>query len=217
MTVETKVRGIIVGGEIADHADEGQVAEVVLEETPFYAEAGGQDSDSGTISGDGYTLKVLDVQQPTPGLTVHKVEVTGLVQLGADAKAEVDPAARKGSCQAHTGTHVLHAALRELVGPGALQAGSYNKPGYLRFDFTSTQGLSPSLVAEIEERCNTAINDDLALTEQTMPLEEAKRMGAMAMFGEKYPPIVRVVEMDGSWSRELCGGTHVHRLGRAPG
>ncbi|MHA6524967.1 alanine--tRNA ligase [Tessaracoccus sp. G1721] len=209
LDVSTRIRGIIAGGVTADRALDGSTVEIVLEETPFYAEAGGQDSDRGIIVGEGFTLEVLDVQKPVPGLTVHRVEVFGELALGASADARVDAAARHGASQAHTATHIVHAALRELVGPTATQAGSYNKPGYMRFDFASPQALSGQLKAEVEARANQAIADNFEVTAQQMPLERAKALGAMAMFGEKYPPVVRMVELAGPWSRELCGGTHV--------
>jgi alanyl-tRNA synthetase len=209
LSVPTKVRGLIVDGQLVSHADSGQVAEVVLAETPFYAEAGGQDADAGVLRTTSGELNVLDVQRPVPGLIVHKVQVDGGIGVGDQIVAEVDADHRRGACQAHSATHLLHAALRELVGPTATQAGSYNKPGYLRFDFSSAGGLSEALRAEIEERVNTAIRDDLDVSASQMPLADARALGAMAMFGEKYPPIVRVIEMGGAWSRELCGGTHV--------
>ena len=214
LTVDTTVTGIIANGASVTVAESGSVVEVVLAETPFYAEMGGQDSDSGIIRANGFDLEVLDVQRPVPGLIVHKVRLDGDLAVGDKVTALVNPTTRFGACQAHTATHVIHAALRELVGPSATQAGSYNKPGYLRFDFSATKGLSESLKEEIEERCNVAIHDDFEVTDTQMPLEDAKAMGAMAMFGEKYPPIVRVVELAGPWSRELCGGTHVASTGR---
>ncbi len=209
LDIETHVSGIISGGAVADRAGDGDVVEVVLAETPFYAEAGGQDADRGTIAGDGYSLEVLDVQRPIPGLAVHRVRVLGELVQGAHARAAVDAAARRGSCQAHTATHIIHAALRELVGPSATQAGSYNKPGYMRFDYSAPHGMSAALRQEVEERANGAIRDSFEVTSATMKLEDAMAMGAMAMFGEKYPPLVRMVELAGPWSRELCGGTHV--------
>lgn len=209
LTVDTKVRGLIRDGEMLTVAPDGSLVEVVLVETPFYAEAGGQDADAGVLRTPAGELRVLDVQRPVPGLVVHKVEVVGELAVGDAVTAAVDSFYRRGACQAHSATHVIHAALRELVGQGATQAGSYNKPGYLRFDFSSSKGLSQALRDEIEERCNVAIRDDLTVSATQMKLAEAKAMGAMAMFGEKYPPIVRVVEMGGAWSRELCGGTHV--------
>lgn len=209
LVIDTRVRGLVGEGESLTVAPDGSIVEVVLAETPFYAEAGGQDSDAGVLSTPAGELKVLDVQRPVPGLIVHKVEVVGELAVGDPVTAQVDGFYRRGACQAHSATHVVHAALRELVGSGATQAGSYNRPGYLRFDFSASKGLSPQLRAEIEERCNEAIRDDLAVSATQMKLAEARAMGAMAMFGEKYPPIVRVVEMGGPWSRELCGGTHV--------
>ncbi len=205
----SRVRGIIAGGSLVDRAVDGSTVEIVLEETPFYAEAGGQDADHGTITGDGFSLDVLDVQRPVPGLVVHRVQVLGELPAGAAVDATVDAVARHGSCQAHTATHIVHAALRELVGSTATQAGSYNKPGYMRFDFSAAQGMSDQLKAEVEARANQAIADNFAVTAQQMPLDDAKALGAMAMFGEKYPPVVRMVELAGPWSRELCGGTHV--------
>lgn len=209
LSAETKVRGLIVDGESVSVARSGQIAEIVLAETPFYAESGGQDSDAGILRTPAGELKVLDVQRPVPGLIVHKVEVSEELAVGDPISALVDGFNRRGACQAHSATHVLHAALRELVGAGATQAGSYNKPGYLRFDYTSSKGMSAALRAEIEERCNIAIRDDLAVSSAQMKMNDAKAMGALSLFGEKYPPVVRVVEMGGSWSRELCGGTHV--------
>lgn len=209
LTVQTRVRGLVVDGQPVDHAPAGSTVDVVLAETPFYAEAGGQDSDAGVLHTPAGELQVLDVQRPVPGLVVHRVEVANELAVGDDITAAVDGFNRRGACQAHTATHIIHAALREFLGSGATQAGSYNKPGYLRFDFSAVKGLSPALRAEIEERCNIAIRDDLEVSATQMKLEDAKAMGAMAMFGEKYPPIVRMVELGGPWSRELCGGTHV--------
>lgn len=211
LSLSSRIRGIVNNGQVVDRALDGEVVEIVLEETPFYAESGGQVADAGRITGDGFTLEVLDVQRPVPGLIVHQVQVLGEVAKDAAAEAAVDQEHRFAGSQAHTATHLLHAALRELVGPTAVQAGSYNKPGYLRFDFSSTHGLSAGLKGEVEARINEAIRDDFEVSDQLMPLEQAKAMGAMAMFGEKYPPIVRMVELNGKWSRELCGGTHVGR------
>ncbi|QXT64146.1 alanine--tRNA ligase [Tessaracoccus palaemonis] len=207
--VTTRIRGIIADGAVIDRATDGSTVEIVLEETPFYAESGGQDADRGIITGDGFSLNVIDVQRPVPGMVVHRVEVLGELPLGAGVDARVDAAARHGSCQAHTATHIVHAALRQLVGSTATQAGSYNKPGYMRFDFSSTKGLSEQLKQEVEAVSNEAITSNYAVTATEMPLAQAKALGAMAMFGEKYPPIVRMVELGGPWSRELCGGTHV--------
>ena len=212
LTTDTTVRGIVAEGQLATSARPGDVVEVVLDETPFYAEAGGQDADTGLIVGDGLSLEVLDVQRPVNGLVVHKVRVAdGELVPGAKVVAEVDAAARYRACQAHTATHIVNAALRQLLGPSTHQAGSYNKPGYLRFDFNSPQGLSTGLQQELEGISNEAIRADYEVTDRQVPLAEAKALGAQAMFGEKYGDIVRMVELAGPWSRELCGGTHVGR------
>ncbi|MGY4720542.1 alanine--tRNA ligase [Naumannella huperziae] len=207
---ETRIRGLVRDGAVVPAATAGEVVEVVLEETPFYAESGGQDSDSGTIRADGADLTVLDVQRPVPGLIVHKVRLeAGELHPGQRVTAQVDADNRRGACMAHTSTHIIHAALREALGPTAVQAGSYNRPGYLRFDFRSNQPLSKDLRDQIEGRSAEAIGDDLPVSATEMSLDEAKALGAMAMFGEKYGERVRMVELGGAWSRELCGGTHV--------
>jgi len=211
LSTESKVRGIVVDGTLAEAAEEGDMVEVVLEQTPFYAESGGQDSDAGRIIGDGVELEVVDVQRPVKGLIVHRVRVKqGELLSGAPVLAAVDAEWRIGACQAHSGTHVMHAALRQVLGPTALQSGSYNKPGYLRLDFAWQSGLSQQVRADIEEAANQAIRKDLNVSATIMPLSKAREIGALALFGETYDEqAVRVVEMGGPWSRELCGGTHV--------
>jgi alanyl-tRNA synthetase len=210
LATDTSVRGIVLDGDLVAGATEGDVVEVVLERTPFYAESGGQDSDAGTITGDGVELEVLDVQRPVKGLVVHRVRVTrGELQSGTDVLAQVDGEWRLGACQAHSGTHVVHAALRQVLGPTALQSGSYNKPGYLRLDFAWQGGLSQATRSDVEEAANRALRADLDVSATYMPLATARDLGALALFGETYDEEVRVVEMGGPWSRELCGGTHV--------
>jgi alanyl-tRNA synthetase len=210
LQTESTVRGIVVDGELATSAKAGQIVEVVLEETPFYAESGGQIADEGVIAGDGTLLRVLDVQKPVKGLIVHRVEVVdGELASGAVVQASVDPEWRLEARQAHSGTHVLHAALRQVLGPTALQSGSYNKPGYLRLDFAWGSALSDTSKHDLEEVANRALRADLPVTVQYMPLQRARELGALALFGETYDTEVRVVEIGGPWSRELCGGTHV--------
>jgi alanyl-tRNA synthetase len=211
LSTESKVRGIVVDGMLAEAAEEGDMVELVLEQTPFYAESGGQDSDAGRIIGDGVELEVVDVQRPVKGLIVHRVRVAqGELLSGAHVLAAVDGEWRIGACQAHSGTHVMHAALRQVLGPTALQSGSYNKPGYLRLDFAWQSGLSQQVRADVEEAANQAIRKDLNVSATIMPLTKAREIGALALFGETYDEqAVRVVEMGGPWSRELCGGTHV--------
>ncbi len=210
LVTESRVRGIVRDGALVPSAAEGEVVEVVLERTPFYAESGGQDSDAGRIRAAGTTLEVVDVQRPVKGLVVHRVRVTeGELTSGLEVSAEVDGEWRLGACQAHSGTHVVHAALRQVLGPTALQSGSYNKPGYLRLDFAWPSGLSQVLRSDVEEAANQALRLDLNVRASYMSLAKARELGALALFGETYGEEVRVVEMGGRWSRELCGGTHV--------
>ena len=207
-----KVIGLIRDGLVVKELKEGDIAEVLLDETSFYAESGGQDSDSGFITGDGLSLEVLDVQKPVKGLVSHSVVVKrGSVAVGSKVSTEVSPDWRLGAAQAHSATHVVHAALRQVLGPQALQSGSYNKPGYMRLDFSWSEALSQATRTEIEEVTNLAIRQDLAVSAQFMSVKEAKDFGAVALFGETYDESVRVIQIGGPWSRELCGGTHVSR------
>ncbi|GEP38503.1 alanine--tRNA ligase [Nocardioides psychrotolerans] len=214
---ESSALALLVGGAPARSLAQGEIGELVLDRTPFYAESGGQVADAGTIVFDGGSLEVLDVQRPVRGLVVHQVRVVDgeLVAPGPTGgqgllHARVDPDWRVGARQAHSGTHVVHAALRDVLGPTALQSGSYNRPGYLRLDFGWTTGLSPEQVRDIEQVSNNALRADLPVGADYMSLEQAKEWGAIALFGETYDNTkVRVVEIGGPWSRELCGGTHV--------
>ena len=210
LQTESSVLGLIVDGRSVDRAAEGQVAEIILGATALYAESGGQDADAGSIVGPGYELDVLDVQKPVKGLISHKVLVrSGEVGVGAPATSIVDGDYRRGARQAHSGTHIIHAALRQVLGPNAHQSGSFNKAGYLRLDFSWNQALSAETRTEIEEISNNAIRQNLEVSTRELPLAEAKALGAMALFGEKYGDVVRVVDIGGPWSRELCAGTHV--------
>jgi len=210
LATESSVLGILVDGAPANRAIAGQTAEVILAETSLYAESGGQAPDQGRIVGDGFELEVLDVQKPVKGLISHTVKVTtGEVGVGARATSLVDEGYRRGATQAHSGTHIVHAALRQVLGPNAHQSGSYNKAGYLRLDYGWNSALSPATRSEIEEISNAAVRDNLQVVTREMPLDEAKSLGAMALFGEKYGDVVRVVDIGGPWSRELCAGTHV--------
>ncbi|NYJ74453.1 alanine--tRNA ligase [Allobranchiibius huperziae] len=210
LSVEASVVGLVRDGERQQELEPGATGQVVLDRTSFYAESGGQIADSGDIVTDQGVLKVLDVQRPVKGLVVHTVQVQdGPVRVGEQVQAKVDPGWRVAACQAHSGTHVIHAALRQVLGPSALQSGSYNKPGYLRLDFAWGSALSPETRSEIEEVANLAVRKDLPVSAQFMTLPEAREWGALALFGETYDEQVRVVQIGGPWSRELCGGTHV--------
>ena len=210
LRTETKLRAILVDGVSVPAAKAGDKIEVVLDETPFYAEAGGQAADTGVITGNGFIIDVQDVQQPVKGLSVHRAVVReGEVHVGADVVAQVDVQRRRDGEKAHSGTHIIHAALHQVLGKEATQRGSFNKEGYLRFDFAWGEGLSESAKREVEEVANLAIRDNHEVITREMPLAEAKALGAMSLFGEKYGDVVRVVEIGGEFSRELCGGTHV--------
>jgi alanyl-tRNA synthetase len=207
---EATLRGIVLNGQRTKSAKEGDIVEVVLDRTPLYAESGGQESDAGTIVTGNAELEVLDVQKVARKLWVHQVRVVhGEISEGEHVEARVDPEWRVGARQGHSGTHVVHAALRQVLGPSALQSGSYNKPGYLRLDFAWTGGLSSEAKSEIEEVSNLAVRKDLPVSIVYTDMAGAQDMGAVALFGETYDETVRVIEIGGPWSRELCGGTHV--------
>jgi alanyl-tRNA synthetase len=212
LDTESRVVALIREGQGVPALGEGSVGEVVLDRTPFYAESGGQHADAGHLTWSGGSAEVLDVQRPVKGLVVHQVRITqGELTSGESLEASVDAAWRRGARQAHSGTHVVHAALREVLGPTALQSGSFNRPGYLRLDFGWNGALSSGQMHDVEAASNRALREDLAVTAQTMSLPEAREWGALALFGETYGEDVRVVEIGGPWSRELCGGTHVER------
>jgi alanyl-tRNA synthetase len=214
LRTDSRVLGLVTdldgddGG--APEAGEGEVVRVVLDRTPFYAESGGQVADAGELRWDGGRAEVLDVQRPVKGLVVHQVRVLeGALARDAELTAEVDREWRLSACQAHSGTHVVHAALRQVLGPQALQSGSYNRPGYLRLDFAWQGALTAQQRHDIEDVANAAVRADLRVRADHMTLPEAQAAGALALFGETYGELVRVVEIGGPWSRELCGGTHV--------
>ena len=212
LQTESSVKRILIDASAAPEVGEGSIAEVILDRTPFYAESGGQNADAGHLVWDGGRAEVLDVQRPVRGLVVHQVHVReGTLSEATTLEAQVDSRWRLGACQAHSGTHVVHAALREVLGPTALQAGSYNRPGYLRLDFGWNGALSPEQLHDVEDAANRALRQDLPVSANTMTLEKAREIGALALFGETYGEDVRVIEIGGPWSRELCGGTHVQR------
>jgi alanyl-tRNA synthetase len=210
LEAEGSVLGLILDGVSVTSAVAGEQVEVILAETALYAESGGQEADAGTIVGEGFELTVLDVQKPVKGLVSHRAEVTsGQIAVGDTARSVVDRDWRRGATQAHSATHLIHAALRETLGSEAHQAGSYNKAGYMRLDFSWNQPLSFETRTEIEEKANIAIRSDLEVITRELPIDEARAQGAMALFGEKYGDVVRMVDIGGPWSRELCAGTHV--------
>jgi alanyl-tRNA synthetase len=218
LSSEAKILGIFVDGKrVPVIAHDGQGAdrvELILDRTPFYAESGGQIADEGSITGTGATgaakAAVSDVQKIAKTLWAHRVHVeSGEFVEGDTVVAAVDPRWRHGATQGHSGTHMVHAALRQVLGPNAVQAGSLNRPGYLRFDFNWQGPLTETQNSQIEEVTNAAVEADYEVHSFTTELDKAKSMGAMALFGENYPDEVRVVEIGGPFSLELCGGTHV--------
>lgn len=210
LETQTSILGLLKDGLPVNSAVAGDVVEVIVGATSLYAESGGQVSDAGSIIGDGFDLEVLDVQKPVKGLVSHTVEVrSGQVTAGAPATTVVDRNYRAAAAAAHSATHLVHAALREVLGDTAHQAGSLNKAGYMRFDFSWNEALSAETRSEIEEISNNAILADYDVVTREMALDDAKKMGAMALFGEKYGETVRMVDIGGPWSRELCAGTHV--------
>jgi alanyl-tRNA synthetase len=212
---EAKLTGVLVDGVGVASATEGDDVEIILNRTPFYAEGGGQLADGGRITfASGAVIAIDDVQSPVPGVSVHRGRViNGTVEVGADALAEIDSERRAAISRAHTATHMVHKAFREVLGETATQAGSENAPGRFRFDFPATGAVSASILSDVESRVNTLLLENLEVTAESMSQAKAKEIGAMALFGEKYGDVVRVVSV-GDWARELCGGTHVSRSGQ---
>jgi len=212
---ESKIIGIVVDGIGVESASEGEDIELTLNRTPFYAEGGGQLADGGRITlSNGAIVEIEDVQSPVPGLSVHRGRViSGSIEVGSDALAEIDIQRRHAISRAHTATHMVHKAFREILGETATQAGSENSPGRFRFDFPSTGSVPVSVLNDVESRVNSLLLDNLEVTAESMSQAKAKELGAMALFGEKYGDVVRVVSV-GDWARELCGGTHVERSGQ---
>ena len=207
---DATVIGLVRGGEKVGEVSQGDEVEVILDVTPMYAESGGQMADRGRLVMGDTILNVNDVQRVGKKLWLHKATVqNGGLDLGSTVTAEVDGAWRHGARQAHSATHLIHAAIRQVLGPTAVQAGSLNKPGYLRFDFNYTEQLTEAQLQEIATITNQAVDADLEVNTIETSLERAKEMGAMALFGESYGDKVRVVEIGGPFSIELCGGTHV--------
>jgi alanyl-tRNA synthetase len=209
---EVSLKGLLQDGNVAKSVAEGIDVEFVLDRSPFYAEGGGQLADSGKlVLSNGAEIEIDDVQQPVPGLYVHRGRVTkGEAVTGLKGVGEVDLLRRKAISRAHTATHLIHKAFREALGETATQLGSENSPGRLRFDFPSPKPVPQSVLNDVEERVNEVLLSDLGVSAQLMSQDQARAMGAMALFGEKYGDVVRVVSV-GDWAHELCGGTHAQR------
>ena len=212
---EAKVRGLLVDGKSSKSASEGDELEIILDRTPFYAEGGGQLADGGLITlANGTRIQIDDVQAPVPSLSVHRGRViVGSIEVGNEVHAAIDLERRRAISRAHSATHMVHKAFREILGETATQAGSENSPGRFRFDFPATGAVPNSVLNDVESRVNALLLEDWEVTAEIMSQADAKKLGAMALFGEKYGDRVRVVSV-GDWARELCGGTHVARTGQ---
>ena len=215
ISAEATITGLLVDGKSVSEANIGSEIEITLDRTPFYAEGGGQLADGGKIQlSNGAIIQVEDVQSPLPGLIVHRGNVvSGVIKAGASVVADIDLERRLAISRAHTATHMVHKAFREALGETATQAGSENAPGRFRFDFPSTSAVPTSVLNDVESRVNELLIADLQVHSQVMSQDEAKALGAMALFGEKYGDQVRVISV-GDWAKELCGGTHVARSGQ---
>jgi alanyl-tRNA synthetase len=211
--IESTVKAIVVAGEERDALHHGSEGDVILTPTPFYAESGGQIGDTGTLTWDGGRATVLDTQKPLNDLPVSRVRVDeGSLPRDARVRASVPAPVRLATTANHTATHLLHKALKDILGPSVQQAGSLVAPDRLRFDYTWHQPLTAVQVKAIEDVVNDRVRANYEVTKTVMPIEEARRSGAVAMFGEKYGDQVRIVAA-GDYSREFCGGCHVNRTG----
>ena len=221
---ETQVAALLVDNEAVGHATQGQQVEVLLDGTPFYAESGGQVGDRGIIEGPNGKVRVEDTQSPVAGLIVHRgVVESGDISLGEHATARVDISRRLDAARNHSGTHLLHASLRSVLGPHVRQAGSLVTPDRLRFDFSHVGPLSPEEQLSVQNMANARVRDNLEVSTQESTYAEAVRDGALAFFGDRYGDSVRVVRMSNAssppgrgnaFSVEVCGGTHVGATGQ---
>lgn len=211
---DTSIAGILVDGLSVPAAGAGTSVEVVLQRTPFYAEGGGQLADHGVIRTSGAEVEITDVQTPLAGLVMHRGKIrSGELKVGDEAQAEIDIERRRAISRSHSATHLVHRGFKNALGETAAQAGSENSPGRFRFDFTAAGAVPPSVLRDVEDEVNAVLINDLKVNAFYTTQTEARAMGALAMFGEKYGDEVRVVEI-GDYSRELCGGTHVHSSGQ---
>ena len=212
---DAKIVAIVADEELRDEVAAGAEAVVVLDQSPFYAEMGGQVADHGTITADGVVFTVADVQKNKGGKFMHYGRLAqGVLHVGDTVHTAIDMERRKAIQRAHSTTHLLDAALKKVLGDHVHQAGSLVEPDRLRFDFTHFEAISPEELRQVEELVNDAILEGYPVVTEVLPIEEAKKKGAVAMFGEKYGESVRVVEMS-DFSVEFCGGTHVDNTAKA--
>jgi alanyl-tRNA synthetase len=210
---DAQVLAVLKNGQLARRLERGEEGEIVLDRTPFYANSGGQVGDQGVIAAPGSAAEVVDTRQPLPGLHVHHVKVTsGGFEPGMAVRAQIDADRRASIMRHHTGTHLMHAALRETLGTHVKQAGSLVAPDRLRFDFSHYQAVDARELRHIENQVNAQVLRDAPVQQHDMGRDEALAYGALAFFGDKYGEKVRVIEVPG-FSKEFCGGTHVHQTG----
>jgi alanyl-tRNA synthetase len=214
-TSESKILHIILGNEQVESAQQGEEVTIILDRTPFYAESGGQVADTGVITGNKGKVRVTGCIKAGEGLYLHSgVVEEGIIEKGALVTAEIDVERRLAIARNHTVTHLLHKALRNVLGDHVTQAGSLVEPDRLRFDFRHFSAMTKEEIKRVEEEVNARILEDLEVAVREMSVEEANKIGAMALFGEKYGDIVRVVQA-GDYSTELCGGTHLESTAQA--
>ena len=213
--ITSKVMAIVANGEIVDSVGTGDEASIICEKTVFYAESGGQEGDSGVIEGDNFVFEVTDTKKVSNGLIAHVgVVKSGAVSVGDSAKLAYDKEKRMATARNHSTTHLLHKALRDTLGVHVAQAGSSVNSQRLRFDFSHFSAMTEAELAEVERKVNDAILAALPIDTMELPIDEAKKLGAMSLFGEKYGDVVRVVKM-GDYSTEFCGGTHLTNSSQA--
>ncbi len=213
LSCQARIMGVVSDGRSVSEASAGAMVDIITHHTPFYAESGGQVGDSGRMDGTGFRVDVEDTVKDPTGLIIHKCKVrSGIIHVGDNAVLTVDLEKRSQTARNHTATHLLHAALRHILGDHVRQSGSYVSPERLRFDFTHFSQVSPDTLEQIEVLVNERIRDNIEVSIVEMDADEALRSGAMALFEEKYGDRVRVIQLD-AFSRELCGGTHTARTG----
>ncbi len=214
-SADAKILYIVKDGEIVETAQEGDEVTVILDTTPFYAESGGQVGDTGTVTTGNGKIQVRDCTKTADGKYLHSgVVESGLIETGNQAKAEIDVKRRMAICRNHTVTHLLHKALRTVLGDHVHQAGSLVEPNKLRFDFSHFSAMTAEELKKVEDMTNAAILESMEVDVREMPIDEAKKLGAMALFGEKYGSTVRVVKVE-DYSIEFCGGTHLRNTAQA--
>ena len=214
LTADAEVIGIVKDSQLLDQASKGDKVDIVLAETPFYAARGGQIGDTGQMRNGATSIRVNDCQAPYGHLNVHSCEIqSGTVSVGDVLTVEVEGERREKIRRNHTATHLLHSALREVLGTHVRQSGSLVAPDYLRFDFTHMDALTPEEIAKIQDRVNLAIRENLSVDVQWTTYGKAVEEGALAFFGDTYEHDVRTIRIDAPWSYELCGGTHMDATG----